>query len=130
MVLAIGFWFRFWPLNDRPGEDLTLLHGRYDVQHTLGEGAFGKVSKALHVIEKEWVAIKTIHDDTLFPLAERVRAGGISAEIARQQLEREIQILRQLEHKNVVKIKEAFIEDDKAIIRTCTPRLSRVNNAT
>ncbi|KAF2673706.1 Pkinase-domain-containing protein [Microthyrium microscopicum] len=66
--------------------------GQYDIQHTLGEGSFGKVKLAIHRITKQKVALKIINRNKL---VTRDMAGRI---------EREIQYLQLLRHPHIIKL--------------------------
>jgi len=74
----------------------TLHIGSYEVGKTLGHGSFGKVKLATHVVSKEKVAIKFFkHRKFSTP----------------QQLEnckREIEIMKLLDHPNIVKLIDVF----------------------
>lgn len=72
------------------------VHATYDIKDTLGKGAFAVVKKALHRETGELYAIKMI---------DKHKVSDSSA------VQREIKILKQLQHKYVVSMHE-FIEDE------------------
>ena len=86
-----------------PLQQGTLLNERYNVLHALGQGGMGTVYKAEHVRLHAIVAIKEIR--------------GLNADNAqhRQELDRcehEARFLVNLNHPNLPKVTDAFIEND------------------
>lgn len=86
--------------------------GRYDVQRSLGEGAYGKVLQALHVTEGKWVAIKTIDNRALSVFKKHRNGALVDAETAKKHLKQEVSILRRLKHCNIVAIEGAFYDSE------------------
>ena len=72
---------------------LELNIGDYQIQKTIGEGAFSKVKLAIHKQTKQYVAIKIL-DKTKLPVSDL------------QRLTREMQILVSLNHLNVIQVNE------------------------
>jgi MAP/microtubule affinity-regulating kinase len=70
--------------------------GNYELQQTLGEGAFAKVKLGIHRLTNQKVAIKII-DKTKLP-----------DEYSMKNIHREAQILRILDHPNIVKLFEVM----------------------
>lgn len=77
-------------------EDTGGIHSTYDIKDTLGKGAFAIVKKALHRETGLMYAVKMI---------DKHKVSDSSA------VQREIKILKQLQHKYVVSMHE-FIEDN------------------
>lgn len=63
----------------------------------LGHGHYGVVRKCMHRVTKEWYAIKSIR---------KSKVGKIEV------LKREIEILREVDHPNIIRLKDVF-EDQK-----------------
>jgi len=78
--------------------------GKYEIGRTLGEGTFGKVKHAVNVETKEAVAIKVLDK-------ERIQKQSMGS-----QIKKEISIMKQLEHPNVVKLKEVLASRTKIFI--------------
>ncbi|KAL4246713.1 hypothetical protein ABKN59_008434 [Abortiporus biennis] len=76
--------------------------GPYILLQTLGEGEFGKVKLGLHMQWGEEVAVKLI------------RRGNIDSATRMSKVEREIDVLRNLKHPNIVRLYDV-IETDKYI---------------
>lgn len=74
------------------------LTKKYEIQGTIGRGAFGEVHKARNKINKEIYALKIIHK-YLYPNIET--------------LIQEIEILKTLDHPNILRIYEYF-QDKKS----------------
>jgi len=96
-------------VNDTISEDGTrLLGGKYEVQHVVGEGAYGLVMKCkvhrtdppVHVAVKEF---KTSEED---PDAEDVKRTS----------RREVALLRHLQHPNVVRFVDEFLVRERLFI--------------
>jgi len=82
---------RFNPIN----ENDSSLEKDYQIQETLGKGAYGKVVKALHLPSQEFRAIKII-DTRHMHKEDRIK------------IFQEIKILSKLDHPNIIKIYEYF----------------------
>ncbi|KAJ0409886.1 hypothetical protein P43SY_005780 [Pythium insidiosum] len=72
---------------------------QYDVIATVGNGAFGEVFKARHVVSGDVVAIKKL----------RVRDDG-ELRVLPAPLFQEIEALRQLQHTNIVHLHDVFVD--------------------
>ena len=72
----------------------------YDVQGVLGSGGFATVRKAVHRITKKTFAVKTIDLCKIRP--EQLHL-----------LRDEVEIMKMLDHPNVIKLYETFEEDSK-----------------
>ena len=73
----------------------------YETISVLGEGAFGKVEKVRHKISKEVRAMKVIHKD-------RMQLGSDEE----QALINEINVVKSLDHPNIMKVFEYFNNDN------------------
>ena len=71
---------------------------KYTTLDTLGEGAFGKIEKVQHNISKEIRAMKIIHIDKI----------NITNKEEEEALYKEINILKTLDHPNIMKIFEYY----------------------
>jgi serine/threonine protein kinase len=78
--------------------------GKYEIGRTLGEGTFGKVKHAVHVSSRVEVAIKVLDK-------ERIQKQSMGS-----QIKKEISIMKQLSHENVVKLKEVLASRTKIFI--------------
>ena len=76
------------PPDSRAGQRI----GQYSVKRTLGEGSFGKVKLAVHLVSGQEVALKIISRKKLI---SRDMAGRV---------EREIQYLQLLRHPHIIKL--------------------------
>ncbi|KAG8715579.1 hypothetical protein FRC11_002754 [Ceratobasidium sp. 423] len=76
--------------------------GPYLLLQTLGEGEFGKVKLGLHAAWGEEVAVKLI------------RRGNVENALRMSKVEREIEVLRKINHPNIVRLYDV-IETDKYI---------------
>jgi 5'-AMP-activated protein kinase catalytic alpha subunit len=72
----------------------------YLILKNLGEGSFGKVKEALHVLTQEKIAVKVLEKSRITTEEEKIR------------VKREIDILRRVRHPNVVQLYEV-IETEK-----------------
>lgn len=70
--------------------------GNYELLQTIGEGAFAKVKIGIHRLTNQKFAIKII-DKTKFP-----------DEYSMKNIHREAQILRTLDHPNIIKLFEVM----------------------
>ena len=66
--------------------------GKYEIQETLGDGAFGKVKAARNTVTGDSVAIKFMDKD-------KIRQQGMN-----KQVHREIMSMRKIRHANVVRL--------------------------
>ena len=80
-----------------PSPGLSLDH--YEVLQTLGTGAFSEVKKAIHKETKKLVAIKII---------DRAKCKGKES-----MIQSEIEILKKVEHPNIIKLFDIFESTDK-----------------
>lgn len=78
--------------------------GKYEIGRTLGEGTFGKVKHAVNSETGNEVAIKVLDK-------ERIQKQSMGP-----QIKKEISIMKQLEHPNVVKLKEVLASRSKIFI--------------
>jgi len=78
--------------------------GKYEIGRTLGEGTFGKVKHAVHVSTRVEVAIKVLDK-------ERIQKQSMGS-----QIKKEISIMKQLGHPNIVKLKEVLASRTKIFI--------------
>lgn len=85
--------------NDAP------LERDYQIYNFLGRGAYGKVVKALHIPSGQFRAVKIIITKNM-------------SKKEKQQILREIQILSHLDHPNIVKIFEYFINANSIYLVT------------
>ncbi|KAM5541349.1 hypothetical protein V8D89_004903, partial [Ganoderma adspersum] len=112
------FMFRHRATKESPADSIRRF---YDVECVLGSGAFGTVLKALHIEEHKWYAIKS------FPGARAQEPlGGGSRRPSRERrteimqsawkhLEREVEVLKKLRHRNICQLKETFMEAGDSI---------------
>lgn len=91
----------FNPINENDSH----LEIDYQIQETLGKGAFGRVVKALHVPSQEYRAIKIIKTENI----QREEKFKIF---------QEIKILSKLDHPNIIKIYEYFNSNSNIYIVT------------
>lgn len=66
--------------------------GNYRIEKTIGEGTFGKVKLGIHIPTDEQVAIKILEKDRIQDKEDLER------------ISREINILKKLNHPNIIKI--------------------------
>lgn len=78
-------------------EDLSKANkiGNYLIAETIGEGAFGKVKKATHILTGEKVAIKILNKQRMQQLSGDVN-----------KIQKEINILKKIRHKNLIQLYE------------------------
>jgi serine/threonine/tyrosine protein kinase RAD53 len=84
------------------------LHSAYDVAHQLGKGSFAAVHSAVHRASGVIYAIKIIKLDLC-------KMTGTSEELAddgtqKNPFQREIDVMETLNHINICKMKEVFVE--------------------
>lgn len=74
--------------------DITVKRniGNYRIEKTIGEGTFGKVKLGIHIPTDEQVAIKILEKDRIQDKEDLER------------ISREINILKKLNHPNIIKI--------------------------
>ena len=82
----------------------ALLNGRYQILRLLGRGGMGTVYLAQHVRLDAQVAVKEIHGEF---------AADADYQAALRQCEQEAQTLVRLNHPNLPKVTDAFIENDR-----------------
>jgi serine/threonine protein kinase len=70
--------------------------GKYEIGEVIGEGSFGEVMEAVHLVSGEKVAIKELDKD-------RVQDRNMGS-----QLQKEISILKKLKHAHIVQLKEVL----------------------
>ncbi|KAJ7646667.1 kinase-like domain-containing protein [Roridomyces roridus] len=79
------------------------LYNSYDLTIELGKGSFATVYKALRRASGEWVAVKVIHETKRQPTTNPQSSG------------REIQIMQELFHPNICRLREVFWNDNGSI---------------
>lgn len=84
--------------------DSSLNLRRFEIEKIIGKGQFSEVSKALDKKTGEWVALKKI---CIFDIVD-VKS--------RQDCMREINLLQQLDHPNIIKILGCFIDSNDLYI--------------
>ena len=80
--------------------------GKYEIGESLGEGTFGKVKKAVNVDTGESVAIKILDK------------GKIQKQNMGSQVKKEISIMKLINHRTVVRLKEVLASKTKIFIIT------------
>lgn len=85
----------------------TVLKQRYQILEPLGEGGMGIVYQALDLEAHELVAIKTVPPNIA---REEMRSSNASS---RSRILREAESLSQLNHPNIVRLKDAFVESER-----------------
>ncbi|KAM9855128.1 NUAK family SNF1-like kinase 1 [Aulostomus maculatus] len=80
------------------------LRHRYELMETLGQGAYGKVRRAVERASLRTVAIKSI------------RKERITDDLDRIHIQREIEITSSLRHVNIIRFYEVFESRDKIVI--------------
>lgn len=84
------------PSQPQPGTIRVRRVGSYAIGKTIGEGTFGKVRLGTHILTHERVALKILEKSRIQNIADMKR------------ITREIQILKLLDHPNVVKLLEVI----------------------
>ncbi|MDX9724547.1 MAG: serine/threonine-protein kinase, partial [Myxococcota bacterium] len=82
-----------------------LLEGRYKILSILGDGGFGVVYKAMQLATEQLVAIKVL-------LPERLAISAKEATAAAQRFRREMKIVGDLRHRNIVKLVDSGTLDN------------------
>merc|ERR1712008_157024 len=90
-------------IDDNVDESERRFESRYNLLEKVGEGTFGKVYKARHNQTRELVAMKQIKLD--------VQDQGIPSTAIR-----EIALLKELSHTNVVRILDVFCKPNKLVL--------------
>ena len=72
-------------------------YGRVKKKYLIGKGAYGSVYKVNHCLTKEWRALKIIENIQNF-----------DQKMFESQFNREVEILKSLDHPNIIKIYEVF----------------------
>lgn len=86
--------------------EYTMKVGNYRIGKTIGKGTFGKVKLGEHLITKEKVAIKILEKDKILDDGDRTR------------ISREIKILRQIRHPNIIQLYEIIETPNKLFLIT------------
>ncbi|KAI0665871.1 kinase-like domain-containing protein [Trametes maxima] len=102
--------YRFVYRHKGYGEPITGLHKHYDLLHELGKGSYASVMKALHREDGLWYAVKIIQENKLPAEWRAAMAHGHPTTEESRRFLREITILKRLDHKNICKLKEVFVE--------------------
>ena len=76
-----------------------LLSKKYKIISTIGSGAFGKVYKVENIIMKQIRAMKVVKKDS------------INFQDDKKQFLKEIEMLMNLDHPNIIKIFEYYVDD-------------------
>ena len=107
-----GFIFRHRAAKPSPTDS---LHQFYDIDHGIGSGAFATVVKALHLEERKWYAIKSFPGERVQQFLSRPSRRMELMESAWKHLEREMNVLKRLRHRNICQLKETFMEPGYSI---------------
>ncbi|KAI0701140.1 kinase-like domain-containing protein [Cerioporus squamosus] len=108
---ALSFMFRHYHLEANPEDDVPQqLRQDYDIQLSLGRGAYATVVKALHVHEKRWYAIKVLSRHAMDTVRGRL-GGGRGGGATEEHLKKEIDVLSRLRYRYIVQFKEAAYGD-------------------
>jgi len=78
----------------------------YIVGRVIGKGAFGKVNLCLHKLSEKLLAMKSLHKKYLDNAENRARFNN------------EIELLKTLKHRNVIRLYETFASDNLMLIIT------------
>jgi serine/threonine protein kinase len=79
------------------------VFAEYDIHDHLGSGAFARVHRAMHIGSGQWYALKII---------------TATDQKMKENFSREISTMEMLSHKNICKLRETFIENE----RICGPK--------
>lgn len=90
--------------TSRSLQENSLLNGRYQITRVLGRGGMGTVYLARHNVLKSDVAIKEISGSNIEDEAYK---------LALESCEKESEMLFKLDHPNLPKVTDAFIENDR-----------------
>ena len=96
--------------------------GNYELLEEIGKGAEGRVHKAVCVTD-------TVPGVRRGELVALKRLTGLGHEKESQQFQRQIEILSQLKHPNIVSYKDSFVWREKVNLPT-GPSLYRYNSST
>ncbi|KAI0701141.1 kinase-like domain-containing protein [Cerioporus squamosus] len=110
-----SFVLRIWHVERQKASSLARRRLRqvYDVSKLeLGRGSYAIVKMALHRTEGSQYAVKLLGDKAV-PKAQTRRQGSHAGSSSfKVELGREVEILKALQHDNIVQFKEHFVEDD------------------
>ena len=91
----------------------------YSAERIIGNGSFGVVFQATVVETGEVVAIKKVLQDTRFKVgccfAPYLPAARDTRDVCGKNQNRELQIMRQLEHPNIVPLKHCFYSNGEKV---------------
>ena len=91
--------------------------GNYILGETIGEGAFAKVKLATHIFTGEKVAIKILDKQVLEADAQNQNIQNDSSFLNdMQRIKKEIKILKELRHKNIIQLYEIMESENKLYI--------------
>ena len=82
------------------------LYAKYDVGNDLGKGSFATVRRAVHRESGKWFAVKMIEPSKATKHGRNTKTSTFA---------REISIMEKLEHPNICKLVEVFVQDDNSI---------------
>ncbi|KIM40164.1 hypothetical protein M413DRAFT_413516 [Hebeloma cylindrosporum] len=82
------------------------LYAKYDVGNDLGKGSFATVRRAVHRETGKWFAVKMIEPSKATKHGRSTKTSTFA---------REISIMEKLEHPNICKFVEVFVQDDNSI---------------
>jgi serine/threonine protein kinase len=82
------------------------LYAKYDVGNDLGKGSFATVRRAIHRESGKWFAVKMIEPSKATKHGRNTKTSTFA---------REISIMEKLEHPNICKLVEVFVQDDNSI---------------
>lgn len=102
----IPFWSGFIYRHTAGGRPTDGLFAHYDLGTELGKGSFATVRKAVHKTSGRWFAVKMIHPS---------KSVGDQQLKNKDALIREISIMEKLDHRNICKLFEVFVQNDNGI---------------
>ncbi|RPD57247.1 kinase-like protein [Lentinus tigrinus ALCF2SS1-6] len=115
-----SFILRIWHIEHQKASSFARrrLSRVYDVSKTvLGRGSYATVKIALHRMEGLKYAVKLLgekHNDAVLKARRRGSCTGTTGSSTfKIELGREVEILKTLQHENIVQYKEHFVEDDE-----------------